>query len=171
MSNREEQSLKKQKRLCALRVFFIIAALLFAYFNRVFSISGSDSNRQIFNAFYSEKENTIDVLYLGTSASNRYFISPIAYKETGLTAFTLATMGMPLFFFVPNLIEEAEKTQDPELYIIELRSVVKEKDMVTDAHIRRVTDSMKFSSNRTDAIKKALEFTEGAQGTDVGDSF
>lgn len=170
MSNREEQSLKKQKTALRVAVFFIIAALLFAYFNRVFSISGSDSNRQIFNAFYSEKENTIDVLYLGTSASNRYFISPIAYKETGLTAFTLATMGMPLFF-VPNLIEEAEKTQDPELYIIELRSVVKEKDMVTDAHIRRVTDSMKFSSNRTDAIKKALEFTEGAQGTDVGDSF
>ena len=151
-------------------VFLLLAALLFAYFNQVLTISASDSNRKIINAFYHEEENTIDVLYLGTSASNRYFISPLAYEETGMTVFTLATMGMPLFF-VPELIEEVQKTQEPQLYVIELRSVLKDKEAITDAHIRRVTDSMKFSENRTDAIRKALDFTEGAQESDVGEDF
>lgn len=62
-------------------VFVIIAALLFVYLNRVFTIGNSDSNKQIFNGFYAEEENTIDVIYLGTSATNRYFIPPKAYTD------------------------------------------------------------------------------------------
>lgn len=164
---------KKDGRKIILRVavFAIIAALLFAYLNEVFNISDSDSNKEIFNAFYAEEEDTIDLVYFGTSASNRYFIAPQAYEETGVASFTLATMGMPLFF-VPDLIEEVEKTQEPRMYVIELRWVLKTKDLITDAHIRRVTDSMKYSSNRTDAIDKALEFTEGAEGelSDIDES-
>ena len=75
----------------------------------------------------------------------------------------MATMGMPMFF-IPILMDEVEKTQNPKLYIIELRWVLKDKDLITDAHIRRVTDSMKFSSNKVRAIEKALKFTEGAEG-------
>ncbi len=156
---------KSRGRRIAVRaaIFIVVAALLFVYLNEVFNIADSDSNKEIFNAFYEEEEDTIDAVYFGTSASNRYFIGPLAYEETGMTVFTLATMGMPLFF-VPNLIEEVEKTQDPQMYIIELRWVLKTKDLITDAHIRRVTDSMKYSENRTDAINKALEFVEGAGG-------
>lgn len=160
----------KRKTVIRIVIFFVIAVLLLCYFNLSLTISGSDSNKKIFNAFYSEEQDTIDAVYLGTSASNRYFIGPLAYEETGMAVFTLATMGMPMFF-VPNLIEEVEKTQDPQLYIIELRSMIKDKSMVNDAHIRRVTDSMKFSPNRDDAIQKALEFTEGSVGSDVGDGF
>ena len=162
---------RKKKTVIRAAIFVVLAALIFAYLNEVFGLSDSDSNKEIFNAFYAEEENSIDLVYFGTSASNRYFIAPQVYDDTGLASFTLATMGMPLFF-VPNLIEEVEKTQDPQMYIIELRWVLKNKDMITDAHIRRVTDSMKYSSNRTDAIDKALEFTEGAEGelSDIDDS-
>ncbi len=170
VNNEGMVSKNKNKIIIRIVIFSVIALLLLCYFNSTLTISGSDSNRKIFNAFYSEKENTIDAVYLGTSASNRYFIGPMAYNETGMTVFTLATMGMPMFF-VPNLIEEVEKTQDPQLYIIELRSMIKDKSMVNDAHIRRVTDSMKFSANRDDAIRKALEFTEGSIDSDVGDDF
>ena len=153
---------RKKKVIIRALIFAVVAALLFIYLNQVFNIADSDSNKEIFNAFYEEEENTIDVVYFGTSASNRYYIGPYAYNETGTATFTLATMGMPLFF-VPYLIEEVEKTQDPQMYIIELRWVLKTKDLITDAHIRRVTDSMEYSENRTDAINKALEFVEGAE--------
>lgn len=162
---------RKKKVIIRALIFAVVAALLFIYLNQVFNIADSDSNKEIFNAFYEEEENTIDVVYFGTSASNRYYIGPYAYNETGTATFTLATMGMPLFF-VPYLIEEVEKTQDPQMYIIELRWVLKTKDLITDAHIRRVTDSMEYSENRTDAINKALEFVEGAEGelSDIDDS-
>ncbi|MDO4544576.1 MAG: hypothetical protein Q4C25_00320 [Bacillota bacterium] len=158
-----ERKSSKKKNAIRAGIFVVVAALLLFYLNSVFNIADSDSNKQIFNAFYAEEENTIDAIYFGTSASNRYFIGPEAYQETGATIFTLATMGMPLFF-IPTLMDEVEKTQSPQLYIIELRWVLKTKDMITDAHIRRVTDSMKYSSNRSQAIEDALEFTEGAEG-------
>ena len=144
-------------------VFIVIAALLFVYLNRVFTIGNLDSNKQIFNGFYAEEEETIDVIYLGTSATNRYFIPPKAYNDAGIASFSLATMGLPMLF-VPNLIEEAEKTQSPELYIIELRNVLKTKNDITDAHIRRVTDSMQTSVNKYEALDKALKYTKGAEG-------
>jgi len=143
--------------------FLLCAGLLFCYLNKVFSMGDADGNRQTFKAFYAEPAGTIDVMYLGTSASNRYFINPLAYKEEGMTCFTLATMGMPMFF-VPDLIDEVAKTQDPQLYIIELRWVQKDRDMITDAHIRRVTDNLKWSGIKKHAIDLAFEQMDGSKG-------
>lgn len=159
------QKAKMQMRNNGIRavIFVIVAALLFIYLNSVFTIAESDDSKQIFQTFYAEEKNTIDAVYLGTSATNRYSIGPKAYHDEGITVFNLATMGLPMVF-VPNLIDEVEKTQDPQLYIIELRGVLKSKNDVTDAHIRRVTDSMKLSRNKYDAIEKALDYVEGAEG-------
>ena len=143
--------------------FLVVAGLMFLYLNKVFSMGDSDANRQTFKAFYSEEQDTIDVAYLGTSAANRFFIDPLAYHEEGISSFTVATMGMPLFF-VPTLIDEIEKTQSPQLYIIELRWVLKERDQVTDAHIRRVTDNLKYSGNKLEAIDEAFTFMDGSSG-------
>lgn len=143
--------------------FLLCAVLLFCYLNKVFSMGDADGNRQTFKAFYTEPADTIDVMYLGTSASNRYFINPLAYEETGMTCFTMATMGMPMFF-VPDLIDEIGKTQDPQLYIIELRWVQKDRDLITDAHIRRVTDNLKLSGIKKHAIDLAFEQMDGSKG-------
>ena len=144
-------------------VFLLIAALLFVYLNQVFSIGNTDASKEIIQSFYEEEDDTIDVMYMGTSATNRYYNPGQAYEEAGVAAYNLAVMGMPMFF-VPTLIDEVEKTQDPDLYIIEIRNVLKSKNEVTDAHIRRVTDSMKMSSNRFKAVEIALDYTEGATG-------
>lgn len=152
--------LEEKKGLRAV-VFIIIAALLFVYLNRVFSIGNSDTNTRIFNAFYAQEENTIDIICIGTSATNRYFNPAKAYNDAGIAAFDLASMGLPMFL-VPTIIEEVEKSQDPQLYIIELRNVLKSKNEVTDAHIRRVTDSMRMSDNKNAAVEKAKEYTEGS---------
>lgn len=151
-------------------VFLIIAALLFVYLNQVFSIGNTDASKEIITSFYEEEDDTIDVMYMGTSATNRYYNPGQAYEEEGVAAYNMAIMGMPMFF-MPTMIDEVEKTQDPDLYIIEIRNVLKSKDEVTDAHIRRVTDSLKFSANRFKAVNIALDYTEGAKGekSDIDD--
>lgn len=161
-----QKPLSKKRMLLRAVIFAVAAVLVFLYLNAVFTIPNSDPNRRIFNAFYAQEEDTIDAVYLGTSATNRYFIGPLAYEETGLAEFDLAAMGMPLIF-MQNLMKEVEKTQDPALYIIELRGVLKGSEDVTDAHIRRITDSMRISSNKYDTIKLALEYAGGA---DTGSS-
>ena len=70
---------------------------------------------------------------------------------------------MPMFF-VPDLIDEVAKTQDPQLYIIELRWLQKDRDMITDAHIRRVTDNLKLSGIKKHAIDLAFEQMDGSKG-------
>ena len=129
-----QKPLSKKEMLLRAVIFAVAVVLVFLYLNAVFTIPNSDPNRRIFNAFYAEKKDTIDAVYLGTSATNRYFIGPLAYEETGLAEFDLAAMGMPLIF-MQNLMKEVEKTQDPALYIIELRGVLKGREDVTDAHI------------------------------------
>lgn len=160
----------KGKIILVIVVFLLCAGLLFCYLNKVFSMGDADANRQTFKAFYAEPKNTIDVMYLGTSASNRYFINPLAYEEEGMTCFTVATMGMPMFF-VPDLIDEVQKTQDPKLYVIELRWVLKNRDLITDAHIRRVTDNLRYSSIKRDALDTAFAQMDGSKGMlgDIGD--
>ncbi len=169
MKMNKKVTYNKNKVIFSAVVFILCAGLVFAYVNKVFSMGDSDSNRQTFQAFYAEERNTIDMVYLGTSASNRYFINPMAYNDEGISSFTMATMGMPMFF-IPNLIEEIEKTQDPKLYVIELRWAIKERDQITDAHIRRVTDNMKLSQNKKNAVDKAFEYMDGSKGglNDIG---
>lgn len=153
----------KKRVIATILAFLLITGTLFVYLNKVFSMGDNDANRQTFKAFYSEPENTIDVVYFGTSAANRYFINPLAYEESGMTCFTMATMGMPMFF-IPTLADEINKTQDPDLYIIEIRWLLKEREQVTDAHIRRVTDNMKLSGNKLEAIDEAFDFMDGSKG-------
>ncbi|MCI7145505.1 MAG: hypothetical protein MR991_03540 [Clostridiales bacterium] len=161
----EKQEIKftKKRIVLGIVVFMLAAGLIFVYMNKVFSMGDDDANRQTFKAMYSEAEDTIDVVYFGTSASNRYFINPMAYEESGMTCFTMATMGMPMFF-IPYLAEEIDKTQDPQMYIIEIRWLLKEREQVTDAHIRRVTDNMKMSFTKLAAVNKAFEFMDGSKG-------
>lgn len=154
---------KKKRVIATILAFLLITGTLFVYLNKVFSMGDNDANRQTFKAFYSEPENTIDVVYFGTSAANRYFINPLAYEESGMACFTMATMGMPMFF-IPTLADEINKTQDPDLYIIEIRWLLKEREQVTDAHIRRVTDNMKLSGNKLEAIDEAFDFMDGSKG-------
>ena len=157
------KNLLKEKNGLRAVIFVIVAVLLFVYLNTVFTIGDTDASRQIFEDFYNQEEESIDVMYMGTSATNRYYIAPKAFNDEGVAAYNLAVMGMPMMF-MPQLIDEVEKTQDPCLYVVELRNCLKSKNEVTDAHIRRVTDSMKFSSNKFDAINTAMEYTEGATG-------
>lgn len=162
MKTKTKNALERKTGLRVL-VFLLIAALLFVYLNQVFSIGNADASKEIIQSFYEEENDTVDVVYMGTSATNRYYNPGQAYEEGGVAAYNMAVMGMPMFF-VPTMIDEVEKTQDPQLYIIEIRNVLKSKDEVTDAHIRRVTDSLKFSPNRFKAVDIALDYTEGAQG-------
>lgn len=157
----------RRKAFMRILLFMAVLCLLLMYLVQVFGLANSDLNKKIFKAFYAEKENTVDAVYMGTSATNRYFISLMAYDREGIAVFVLATMGMPLFF-VPDLIEEVEKTQNPKLYIIELRWVLNNSESMTDAHIRRVTDSMKYSHTRKEAIARAMEFTKDTDG-ELGD--
>ena len=85
METRESRTFTKTRIILGILVFLICAGVVFAYLSKVFSMGDSDANRQTFKAFYAEEENTVDVAYFGTSASNRYFINPKAFHDQGIS--------------------------------------------------------------------------------------
>ncbi len=145
---------KEKKRAI---IFVAILILFFAYLLRVFDLEERERTSSFFDAFYAEKENTMDAVYFGTSAANRYWIPTEAYEKHGMTVYGLSTASQPMVL-IKYLIKEVEKTQDPRLYIIELRSSIQKPDGFNEVFIRRVTDNMKMSQNRIDAINASLDF-------------
>lgn len=138
-------------------IFLVICLLVFVYLNKVFTIDDPTGSTAIFKSFYDEEEDQVDGVYIGSSAAYRYWNGPRVFGEYGIAIPTLASAGLPIAL-VPDLIEEIKKTQDPKLYIIELRGALKTADGLGEAGIRRVTDNMNFSLNRIRTIQRGIEF-------------
>lgn len=139
-------------------VFLFILAMVFLYLNQVFSIAESEEGKQNFNQFYHEKENTIDGFYFGSSNATRFWCSPLAYHETGLTIYNIATTSQSLVAF-KSLMKEVEKTQNPKLFVVELRWLNRGNDRIQDAYIRKVTDCMDLlSPYRYECINDSLDY-------------
>lgn len=139
-------------------IFLVILGAVFFYLNQAFTIADSEESKKNFNQFYSEKENTLDGVYFGASTANRYWAAPKVFHETGMAIYNLGTTSQPLVV-TKYLMEESEKTQNPKLFIVELRWAYKTADLMQEAFIRKVTDGMKFSLTKVRAINEAVDFS------------
>lgn len=146
-------------------VFIMLVCLLLIYLLRVFTMKDDKHAEQTFRAFYDQKEDSLDGIYLGSSSAYRYWIPTEAYRKYGLAIFNLGTGSQPVVL-QKYLIEEALKTQpDMKIIIIDIRSLTTPAEKHKEADIRRVTDGMKSSKTRREAIRAALKFfkAEGAE--------
>ncbi|MDO4869025.1 MAG: hypothetical protein Q4A65_01850 [Bacillota bacterium] len=127
-----------------------------AYLFRVFD-SPTDTQKTT-NQFYCEKEDTLDGVYIGTSATYRYWIPPQAYEDYGMCVYNWGTASQSISL-AKFMIEDALKTQhNMKVILIELRNVKKRKIDYSSVDFRRVTDNMPFSMNRIRAIDYSLNY-------------
>ena len=111
-----------------------------------------------FVGFYAEKKNTIDAVVIGSSPVPYCIATPRIYGDMGITMYPLSTnMQRPVA--AKYLVEETLKTQDPDLFIFEMKMWQAEDEQLINAdkdkhmgHTREVTDNMKYSLNRIRAI-------------------
>ncbi len=82
----------------------------------------------------------------------------VAWKQQGITSYGIATAAQPVYV-IPSLIDEVEKTQSPQLYIIETRRFTDtDNEVIKENRLRQIADNMKVSWNR---FKIVTELTEG----------
>ena len=95
---------------------------------------------------YAEKENTIDAILVGSSPVYPYYSAPALYGKSGIAAYPLSTNNQRPKA-IKYLLKEAQKTQDPSLFIIEMRmfSMPDEEWEDTMIFTRGVTDNLKYS--------------------------
>ena len=121
--------------------------------------SGSASRKNLCG-FYAEENNTIDMVWVGSSAVFAFWEPIEFWKSSGITSYNFATGTMPPQA-VKYCVKEVLKTQSPELFVIDLRLFAngeyKDKSdelpiMDQEVPIRNVTDNFKYSLNRLQMI-------------------
>ena len=154
---------KSSPALIAVRAiaFIVLAALLFTYLNLAFTNKGNQQNKGNIEEFYLLEPGIVDVMYIGTSASSRLFVNPMAFNDYGIASYTFGIQSGPLFFS-DNLIKESQLTQSPSLYIIELREVTKQGS----SRIPLTLDSLSlFSMQRPNMSWKATKYDDPESNT------
>ena len=105
--------------------------------------------------FYSEPENSLDGVLVGSSAAYRYWVPTEAFSKSGMAVYVYGTQGMPILA-VDNIIEDIRKTQDPEFIIIEIRPMIREPQTYRTRNIRRLVNYMKPSYERLRIIAESM---------------
>ena len=143
------------KKLYKIICFTSILILLWKY---VFSILWLPKNNISF--FYDEKENSIDVIYIGGSNVHHHFNNLLAYHLYGFTTYFLSS-GIQQFTLTKSLIEESRKYQNPKLYVIDLARLTDDfESSYNESWGRVVVDSLKNSKTRIMAINEMLEYAK-----------
>lgn len=142
--------------------FFILTGAVILGLNTVMRIPKDEDMSQTterFRALYTEEKDTWDGIFLGTSLVSRGWVSLSPWEKYGMTVYPMSTDGQP-FVLTKYLIEEVLKYQDLSFVVVDLHGLREGVLKTNGSRIRNITDHMKWSSNRTEAIARALEWTD-----------
>ena len=149
-------------------IFIAIFAVLLVLVSYMVRTNGDVKDR--FSGFYAEKNDTLDIVIIGSSPVFPYYSAPKLWGETGIAMYPLSSnVQRPIA--MKYLVREAEKSQSPELYIFEMRMFTMEDAGLSEnmAYTRGVTDNMKYSPLRYETIRAMVpeDDEEGSEGQAV----
>ncbi len=146
--NKPHNSIRRILPAVVFTAIFIVLLMPLSYILR----RGGDTKSR-FMGFYAEPKDSLDIVMIGSSPTYSCCVMPELYGEYGIKAYPLASnVQRPIAG--QFLVKEAEKTQAPALYMFEMRMYVGLEVGLGGnmAYTREVTDNMKYSANRIDAI-------------------
>lgn len=144
-------------------LFVMIFIMLFMRLTNIFE--RKDYNHIMLDGFYNLEENSQEVLFFGSSHVFRSINPNVLFDEYGIESYVLGTSEQPLQASY-YLMVEALKTQSPEIVVVETFFVNLSEDLLQDpskdSRIRHVTDPMRLSVNRFDAIETMTEHKDSS---------
>lgn len=137
-------------------ISLLLAVVICSYLLQTFLLCHSDSNRERIKAFYLEKKDTIDVVFVGASEVYCDFASAYAYGKYGFTSYPYVSQGLPMTLY-KTAIKEVVSRQHPKLIVIEINGALYgDKHMSNDAYYRYYLDSMPLNRNKIDYIQNNI---------------
>ena len=117
------------KKIFGTVAFWGIGILLFCGISYVMRPLDDNFFRKEIAGFYAEEDESLDIVCTGGSALYYYFNNFLLWEEQNLTSYNFATSSQSNFM-IEQMIDEIEKTQSPQLYIVETRKFIlaEEKD-------------------------------------------
>ena len=154
--------MEKKKEILKIIIRCIAFAVVFVMlFNHATDLlMRHDDESDEIHAFYSEPENSIDVLYVGSSPLLRG-VSPMAmWNEHGFTGYVRASaLQAPAVSY--GLLAVSLEYQDPELVVLLCDNIFNDYDYVErEGDLRRGLDGMKMSKYKFDIIREVTAADE-----------
>lgn len=112
-----------------------------------------DNTHNKVEGFYQLQDNSIDVLFMGTSHTYYGFNPAVLWKNTGLNSYIFAGQCQPMEVTY-HYLEEALKTQNPRLVILDIFALSEDSNKCQTLGTYRVNvRDMKFSVNKIQAYQ------------------
>ncbi len=141
----------------AVKAILFVLIFLFLLRSVTYMLRTNGDIKEIFLGFYAEPEDTLDVVMIGSSPVYPFYAAPKMWGEYGFTMYPLSS-NVQRPKAATYLVEEALKTQSPELFVFELRMYAYEDGSMAEnmAYTRGVTDNLKYSLNRIRLINSMV---------------
>ncbi len=134
--------------------FLTILILVLFSINRVFKFKYDDGIYSL-TKFYEQKEDSVDLLILGSSHAFAAFNTGVLWEREGIATYDLCGSMQPMwntyYYF-----KEALKTQKPELVVLEAYMVTHDDDYIFYGSTIKNTFGMKLSPDKIKAVMTSV---------------
>lgn len=117
--------MKRIKKIMFVLLFIIIfVAVLIPLSYTLRPLEGENKEvRERITGFYAEKEDSLDIVTVGSSGLFRFVDTPYLWKQEGYTSYNFAFPSLSIYLF-EDLLDEVAKTQSPDLIILDMRKFI-----------------------------------------------
>lgn len=108
--------------------------------------------------FYAEPQNTLDVVFIGSSTLRSSINPLVLWEEYGITSYDMATSSQRPSGII-WMLKEALKYQKEAIYVIDVNNIRFDEefwDKQNEGSIRHITDGLKYSWNRLGCINSIV---------------
>ena len=143
-----------KKSILRIISFMIILTICLWQLNNIFAPKYGDGIYSV-TMFYEQENNSIDVLFLGSSHAFENINTGTLWDEYGLASYIMGGSVQSLWNTYYYL-EEALKTQHPKLIVLDAFSTTFIDNYLWDANIIKNTFGLRWSSTKINAIKTSV---------------
>lgn len=140
------------KRVIKIGIFIILFAAQFAIITNIMNYKGDAA---INRCFYSYKENTMDVIFFGTSKVYANINPCVLWKEHKIASFDFAGSSKPMWNTYYD-IQEALKYQDPQVIVVDVYGVAGRSDFSSLERAIIHVMGLRTSLNKWEDIKASV---------------
>lgn len=147
-------------------IVFIVTTFVMCFCLNGYFIPMLGSDTVIISGLYGEKNNSLDMVYIGGSACFVYYQPFKTYNDYGFTSYNFGANTIQAEFY-KYMIDEVLKEQSPDLIVLDARAFqYRDKDQPpTDVAYRNVLTGMPLNINKAKFIERYVRSKLGENDT------
>ena len=140
----------KKARIIQLSTIIMVIILLVVSIGNVLCYSCSSDEARL-KLFYNEEENSMDLVFFGSSAVRAGYMPTKAYENYNIKSYNYGVNHMPLPA-TKYMIQEVLQYQSPQVIVIDINGITYCSQSFTETKANIFTDSIRAGENKTNAL-------------------